>query len=183
MAITRAFAYNPPPNNPIDGTEQVGNLAIGTPTSGFTYSPRFWNGPDEELGYVIAHDVPSGNQPNPVNVPAYLGFWRTPDFTDSSFVNLAEYISVKNGTPQTFTSASDASTWLTTNGFWNSYITQSLSLDSGNVLSYSGSGTIWYDLTSKKLVEQTKCPNIAPGTITSNTTENITYGQASTAGN
>lgn len=53
MATTRPFAYNL--GSPIGGTEQLGNLAIGTPTSGFTESPKFWNGPDEDLGYVIAH--------------------------------------------------------------------------------------------------------------------------------
>ena len=47
MATARPFAYNPPPNAVIAGTEQVGSLAVGTPTSGFTSNPQFWNGPDE----------------------------------------------------------------------------------------------------------------------------------------
>ena len=121
MSTSRPFGYNPSPNPSIDGTTQVGDLAVGTPTSGFTASPQFWNGPDEELGYVIAHPTPSGFQPNPLAIPAYLGFWRTPDLTDGSFIGLAEYVSVQNSTPQTFSSATDASTWLTTNGYWNSY--------------------------------------------------------------
>ena len=121
MSTSRAFGYNPSPNPPISGTSQVGDLAVGTPTSGFTSSPQFWNGPDEDLGYVIAHPTPSGFQPNPLAIPAYLGFWRTPDLTDGSFIGLAEYVSVQNSTPQTFTSATDASTWLTNNGYWNSY--------------------------------------------------------------
>lgn len=41
MATARPFAYNPPPNALIAGTEQVGDLAIGTPTSGFTNNPQF----------------------------------------------------------------------------------------------------------------------------------------------
>ena len=45
MATARPFAYNT--GSPIDGTSQVGDLTIGTPTSGFTNSPQFWNGPDE----------------------------------------------------------------------------------------------------------------------------------------
>ena len=44
--IARPFAYNPSLNQ-IDGTIQVGSLAVGTPTSGFTNNPQFWNGPDE----------------------------------------------------------------------------------------------------------------------------------------
>jgi hypothetical protein len=66
MATARPFAYNPPPNAVIAGTEQVGSLAIGTPTSGFTNNPQFWNGPDEELGYVIAKPISGNTQPTPL---------------------------------------------------------------------------------------------------------------------
>jgi hypothetical protein len=45
----------------------VGNLAVGTPTAGFTNNPQFWNGPDEDLGYVIAQPVSGDTQPT--NVP------------------------------------------------------------------------------------------------------------------
>ena len=123
MATSRPFTYNPSPNPSINGTEQVGDLSIGIPISGITTSPQFWNGPDEELGYVVAHPSPSGFQPNPLFIPAYLGFWRTADLTDGSFIDLAQYISIENATPQTFSSATQASTWLTTNGYWNSYAT------------------------------------------------------------
>ena len=66
MATARPFAYNPPPNAVIAGTEQVGSLAVGTPTSGFTNNPQFWNGPDEELGYVIAKPISGNTQPTQV---------------------------------------------------------------------------------------------------------------------
>lgn len=66
MSTTRPFAYNPPPNAIIAGTIQVGSLAVGTPTSGFTTNPQFWNGPDEELGYVIAVPVSGNTQPTPL---------------------------------------------------------------------------------------------------------------------
>ena len=151
MPTARPFAYNP--GSPISGTIQVGDLAVGTPTTGFTDSPQFWNGPDEELGYVIAVPVSGNTQPTPLpGVFASLKFFRTSGFTDNSFINLSEYVSGKFSTPQTFTSATDASTWLTTNGFWNSYssiVTTNLQLylDAGNPLSYSGTGNIWYDLS------------------------------------
>jgi hypothetical protein len=98
-------------------------LAIGAPTSGFTNNPQFWNGPDEDLGYVIAAPVSGNTQPTEIpGVFASLGFYRTSGFLDSDFINLSQSVSSTYGTPQTFSSATDASTWLTTNGFWNSYV-------------------------------------------------------------
>ena len=51
MATARPFAYNP--GSAIAGTEQIGNLEVGTPSAGFTSSPQFWNGPNEDLGYLM----------------------------------------------------------------------------------------------------------------------------------
>jgi hypothetical protein len=86
------------------------------------------------------------------NVTASLKFFRSANLTDGSFINIAEYVANQNGTPQTFTGATEASSWLTTNGFWNSYgqvVTSNLELylNPSNSLSYPGSGTIWYDLS------------------------------------
>jgi hypothetical protein len=121
MAFARPFAYNP--GTSIPGTEQVGSLTIGTPTSGITDNPPFWNGPDEDLGYVIAAPVSGNTQPTEIpGVFASLGFYRTSGFSDSEFINLSQSVSSTYGTPQTFSSATDASVWLTTNGFWNSYL-------------------------------------------------------------
>jgi hypothetical protein len=121
MATARPFAYNLGPSIP--GTSQVGNLSIGTPTSGFTNNPQYWNGPDEELGYVITQSVSGNTQPTEIpGVFASVGFFRTAGFNDSSFIQLSEYISRKYSTPQTFSSATEASIWLTDNGFWNSYV-------------------------------------------------------------
>ena len=65
MATARPFAYNT--GSTIVGTVQVGNLAVGFPTSGFSSTGLlWWNGPDEELGYVIAKSVPNNSQPTPV---------------------------------------------------------------------------------------------------------------------
>ena len=75
MATSRPFAYNT--GSPITGTDQVGNLAVGTPTVGFTATGlEWWNGPDEDLGYVIACQVPTDTQPTPVALywdPNYVG--------------------------------------------------------------------------------------------------------------
>jgi hypothetical protein len=67
------------------------------------------------------YGVPSGYTLLGSNVTASVGFYRTTGLTDNSFISLAEFVSRKFGNPQTFATASDASTWLTTNGYWNSY--------------------------------------------------------------
>jgi hypothetical protein len=72
MPTARPFARNT--GAAIAGTEQVGNLAVGIPTAGFAATGLpWWNGPDEELGYVIATEVPANNQPTPVSTSYTIG--------------------------------------------------------------------------------------------------------------
>ncbi len=118
MATARPFAYNT--GSPIPGTEQLGDLSIGAPLSGFTDNPQFWNGPDEELGYIIGYTVTAGDQPNPVGIPAYVQFWRSKLKTNESFLELANYIGLKNGQPP-FATTSDAEIWLEGNGYYTSF--------------------------------------------------------------
>lgn len=119
MATARPFAYNL--GDPILGTEQIGSLSIGHPTSGFTNSPQYWNGPDEELGYVIAQSVSGDTQPTPLSgVTASVGFFRSEDLTDESFIIVANSVGYENG-QLPFTTASQAQNWLTNNGYWTSY--------------------------------------------------------------
>jgi hypothetical protein len=163
MATSRPFAYNT--GTGITGTTQVGSLAVGTPTNGFPASPRFWNGPNEDLGYVIAHPVPAGTQPTPVSgVSAFLGFNRTPDFTDASFISLSNYVAnLYGGTAANFSNATTASVWLTTNGYWNSYPAPVLYLDAGNLSSYPGTGTVWTDVIGGKQFNLVNGPTYATG--------------------
>lgn len=120
MATARPFSYND--GAPIGGTIQIGDLAIGTPTSGFTNNPQFWNGPDEDLGYVIAQSVSGNTQPTPLSgITASVGFFRSDVKTTESFIELAEYITIQDNTPQVFTGATQAKEWLNTNGYWASY--------------------------------------------------------------
>ena len=76
MSVSRPFAYNPiPPNSLITGTTQVGNLSVGDVN--WVYQQNYggvtwWEGPDEELGYVICNPVSGGTQPNPLSIPAYV---------------------------------------------------------------------------------------------------------------
>ena len=142
MSTARPFAYNT--GSTITGTEQVGDLAVGFPTAGFPSTGlQWWNGPDEDLGYVIAHTVPSGNQPNPLNIPAYVGFYRSPLKTEQSFVDM-----VNQFFNQAFTTGSQCKTYLNNNGYWTSYVSNLvLYLDASDSNSYPGTGTVWYDIS------------------------------------
>ena len=125
MPTTRKFAYNT--GSQITGATQYGSLAIGVTLSSFSDNPggvKWWGGPDEDLGYVIAHTVPSGNQPNPKGLSCSVGFWRTNGLNDQSFLTL-----VRQTTGQSFATASNAATWLNTNGYWTSYSASSNDLE------------------------------------------------------
>ena len=76
------------------------------------------------------------------NLTASVGFFKSTDLTDSSFLELTN-----NQFNQNFTSATEASTWLTNNGYWNSYGGPVLYLDANNISSYPGTGTTWYDIS------------------------------------
>ena len=118
MATARPFAYNTGAG--ITGTDQVGDLAVGTPTYGFAATGlEWWNGPDEDLGYVIAESVPGDTQPTPVpGVSASVGFFRSAALTDPSFISIANAVAGPSGP---FASGSAAKTWLNANGYWTSY--------------------------------------------------------------
>lgn len=122
MAISRPFAYNPSLTS-ISGAIQIGNLAIATSNTALSNnSVKWWNGPDESLGHIIALSVPTNTQPTPISgVSASVGFYRTNGFTDNGFITLSQYVAFKNGTQQVFSSADNAKTWLNTNGFWTSW--------------------------------------------------------------
>lgn len=140
----RPFAYNTGSN--IGGTQQIGDLSVGIPSDGFPESPDFWNGPNEELGYVIAYPQTNGLHPTPISgKTSFVGFWRSKFMTDESFLAL-----VLNKTGQTFATGLQAKAWLNNNGYWTSYLSPILSLDAGNMSSYSGSGTVWTDLVGGK---------------------------------
>ena len=120
MATSRPFAYNT--GSTISGTSQIGDLAIGVPVDGFASTGlQWWNGPDEELGYVIAYPQSGNTQPTPGGGFASVQFWRSPILDEGTFILLSEWISRKYSTQQTFISGDDAKTWLNNNGFWTSW--------------------------------------------------------------
>jgi hypothetical protein len=83
---------------------------------GFTW----WAGPDESLGYVIAYYDPTFTHPNPLDIPAGIGFLRSDALTDISFLEVFNYLMVKLAQP-TLSNVNDAKAWLLANGYWTSY--------------------------------------------------------------
>jgi len=145
MATSRPFAYNI--GSPIPGTSQYGNIAVGVTAQGYNSgvgSVRWWNGPDEDLGWVIAKTNPAGDQPNPDGVPASIAFQRTIGFDDNQFITMSEKLS---GYTQTFADGTAAKTWLEANGYWTSYVsgaTLIMNLDS----TVGIAGATWNDQTA-----------------------------------
>lgn len=122
MINARPFGYNN--GAPILGTLQFGNLVVGDETD-LPYSDNYggikwWNGPNEELGYVIAQTNVDSNgnpqQPAPGGTLGSVGFFRTLGFNTQQYVNLASVVA-----NQTFTGATQAKTWLLSNGYWTSF--------------------------------------------------------------
>lgn len=120
MSTSRPFTYNP--GSLIPGTEKFGNLTVGIPTVGFESTGlQWWNGPDEDLGYVIAKtrvDI-NGDPLQPTPIPGQLGnvaFNRTKTWMYSEFVGLTNLI-----TGQNLTTPLDCKTYLESNDKWTSW--------------------------------------------------------------
>lgn len=155
MASARVFCYNPHTNPGIPGTEQVGDIAAAIGTPYIDPSLEWWNGPDEDLGYVIAYIDVSGDHPNAperillTNFTCHFGFLRTSTKSDSEFLELAKKVTGDN----TLVTALQAKNELNTQGYWTSWgavpTGMSLFLDAGDANSYSGTGLTWYDLSGK----------------------------------
>jgi hypothetical protein len=119
---TTPIAYNT--GSPIAGTTQTGSLAVGSTAQPYCNDiggVKWWMGPEESLGYVIGKPVPAGNQPTPIpGVSASVGFYRSAVKTAGSFLTLTNRVFSQIIT-SSFTNASSASNWLTSNGYWNTY--------------------------------------------------------------
>jgi hypothetical protein len=119
MATSRAFAYNTGQALFSAGLTQFGNIAIST--VGPTVGLNWFNGPDEDLGYVIPLENADGTQPTPSGGFANVQFYRSKLKNDESFVDLVNFMSRRQGSTQSFTAATQASNWLTSVGLWSSY--------------------------------------------------------------
>jgi hypothetical protein len=118
MSFARPFAYNT--GSTISGTEQLGDLAIGVDDLDYTGGVggvTWWNGPDEDLGYIICRPNFDGTQPNPVGIPAYVRFLRSKLKTEESFVSLVNTVY-----GQSFTTGNECKVYLNNNGYWTSWV-------------------------------------------------------------
>lgn len=118
---SRPFTYNN--GDQIPGTEKFGDLTVGIPTNGYqSTNLQWWNGPDEDLGYVVSKlnvdENGNGLQPTPIEgVFGNVGFNRTKTWLYSEFLNL-----VNSEFGQNFTNPADAKVWLESNSKWTSFI-------------------------------------------------------------
>jgi hypothetical protein len=122
MAVITPVTFNS--GSTITGTTQIGQLAAGISAIDYSTEPgglRWWATPNKDDKYIIAHVNPNADQPNQLSIPnVKLGFWGC-DKTESAFIERVEYISLVDGTPQTFTGGTEAKEWLNDNGYWTSY--------------------------------------------------------------
>ena len=158
MSTSRPFAYNT--GTGITGTVQIGSLAIGYPTAEFESTGlEWWNGPDEEVGYVIAQPVPDDSQSTPLSpITASIEFYRSDNLSESEFVALSNFVAgLTGGGP--FVSGDSAKTWLNNNGYWTSY-----------VVSTTTTSTSTTTTTTLAPTTSTTTTTIAPTTTSTTTT-------------
>lgn len=142
MPTSRPFAYNPSQTF-IPGVNLFGALSVGPIGSGKIAGLTTWNGPDEDLGYVIAKVVYDNSQPTPIaGVSASVAFYRSSAFTEAAFLHI-----VNRGLHFNYSEGSLASNYLLSTGYWTNYPT-----DDPDALIYmsalnsvGGNSTFYYD--------------------------------------
>ena len=140
-------------NNSISGNPSTnsGGISIDTTTWYPALCPYIYG--SMTVQNYPKYGVPTGYEflGNTLSSVKFLGTKVYPNpFDDSTFIGLAEgYFN------QSFTSATEASVWLTNNGYWNSYPIPVLSLDAAN---YSGTGP-WVDSISGKTFTLNNSPS------------------------
>ena len=125
MSVSRPFAWSstgPPPGTGIVG-EVVYGINPNLPYANNWGGKRWWNGPDENLGYIIVEASFQTSQPTPNSGEnAKVQFWRSKVKTMNSFVEIANYIRIKyNFSSFPFYSGDVAAATLEFEGFYTSY--------------------------------------------------------------
>ena len=175
---SRPFAYNT--GGTINGTTQCGNLAVGDISVDYSEDyggVKWWMGPDEDLGYVIAYPVAGGNHPTQIpGVTAFIGFYGTKNMSNP--LNESTFIELTNSAfNQNFITGNDASSWLTTNGFWNSWVMTSGTPTPTPTSSVTPTVTPTITLTPSASYSLTPTPTVEPTatpTLTSTPTPSVT---------
>lgn len=122
MAQYRPFAIWDGESTIPSGVAQNQNILIGETDQEYYNLGGFdwWAGPDESLGYVIAYYDQTFTHPNPLNIPCGIGFLRSAELTDASFLSKANQLR-KGLSLSDILNPNDAKTWLLANGYWTSY--------------------------------------------------------------
>jgi hypothetical protein len=133
---SRLYAFNS--GSSIPGASQSGNLSVSNDSIGGG-STQWWNGPNEDLGYVIGYPDTTGlRKSNGVLIGGdAVGFMRTSVKTNEEFLSLANSL-----TGQNFVTPSVAANWLNTNGYYTSY---SINSDLGTLTNPGISAQAIYD--------------------------------------
>jgi len=179
LSTARPFAYNT--GSTISGTIQLGDLAIGVDPLDYTGGVggvRWWNGPDEDLGYIICRPNLNGNQPNPDNDPAYIRFLRSKLKTEESFISLTNVVF-----NQSFTSGNQCKSYLDSNGYWNSWVdltptpTPTNTITPTNTYTPSVTTSVTPSVTPTNTNTPTQTPTVTP-TKSPLPTTGITFSQS-----
>lgn len=143
MATTRPFAYNPSGTG-ITGASQFANLAVGDNTVDYSTNPggiKWFMGPDEDPGYIVALAVTGGNYSTPTGSnDGTVEFWRSDAKTDDAFVSMADVLSNQFGGSGPFPSATGAKAWMDAASLWTSWA-DTWQFNSGGTLSWPASTT------------------------------------------
>lgn len=154
MAQYRPFAIWDGESTLPSGIARNQNILIGEADQEYYNLGGFdwWAGPDESLGYVIAYYDPTFTHPNPLNIPCGIGFLRSSELTDASFLSKANQLR-KGQSLSNLSNANDAKTWLLANGYWTSYGEAAWTYGNsiGGSISSSGSGQWFFYSTDGNL--------------------------------
>jgi hypothetical protein len=161
MPTSRPFAYNT--GATISGTIQVGNVCVGVADLKYATNPgglRWYNGPDEDLGYIVAVPATEGRSVGNMSpgLTAQIAFKRSPLKTEASYVSYTNYTF-----GNTFASSGDVVSWLNANGRYTSFPgigTTGMILNYAVPISnsYPGSGATVNDLVGNSNAELVNSP-------------------------
>jgi hypothetical protein len=165
------FAYNT--GSPIYGTDQIGDLAVGTANGDYNYTnnPQFWGGADDTTGYIIAAPVPANDQPTFVTDYIYLdpsykgtgitltnGNQSASQISDENYVSVLGTRIIESTDRVMFSVLFDQSNIISSDPFigigtrsmsYNGEPTSSYPGVDNQSMGYRGSeGTIWYNNTT-----------------------------------
>lgn len=181
MAQFRPFAIKTGSNVPV-GTTQYQNILVGVNQQNYNELEYDWiAGPDEDLGYVIAFYDADGDTFRGARIGitnCKIGFLRSKLLTDSSFLELVNYMRTKLSL-STFNNSTSAKSWLTSNGYWTSFGESTWAYGyQENAIGGAG----WFFYASEGPLDMTQPPMQNGNSIFLTTSSNITFNPNTSGG-